>query len=334
MFERLFGGKPARTKENSLFEETASLFQKHATTVALVHVVGFAGAYAVRAYFKYEQSRGPWTLYYWPGIPGRGEYTRLIFAEANTGYIDFFQGEVDSTKIENYMKGLQDKHEVFALPALRHGAESDPNSLVLSQSNVIVEYLAKKLDGGRLFPKKERDQAIARSLMNSVNDLFEDGLRSWYPLGLNKTFEEQQEQAVPHIKNYEEHRLPAWLEFFDKCLKRNAEKFLSSKFGRPFKSYEELVEYIEKTASPVYFVGNRLSYVDLCIFHVLDGNKAQCPLAFLSAFEEKKSMMTTMSLSKFPLLDLFWYQIRKLPRIKAWLESPRRTQYSLKGPCC
>ncbi len=33
-------------------------------------------------------ARKPYELFYWPGIPGRGEYVRLALEEAGAPYID------------------------------------------------------------------------------------------------------------------------------------------------------------------------------------------------------------------------------------------------------
>lgn len=35
-----------------------------------------------------KKHRAPIELYYWPGIPGRGEFVRLLLEEAGAPYVD------------------------------------------------------------------------------------------------------------------------------------------------------------------------------------------------------------------------------------------------------
>ena len=62
----------------------------------------------------------PYELFYWPGIPGRGEFVRLALEEAGADYVDVCRTKGRGTK---EMTALMEKgaHPSFAPPFLRDG---------------------------------------------------------------------------------------------------------------------------------------------------------------------------------------------------------------------
>src|ERR1051325_11724252 len=89
-------------------------------------------------------------LWYWSGIPGRGEFVRLALEEAGADYIDIAQTENGDEKITALMKA-QSKTPSFAPPFLKAG------SLVIGQTANILLFLgekhglAPKSDAGRFW---------------------------------------------------------------------------------------------------------------------------------------------------------------------------------------
>lgn len=59
-----------------------------------------------------------WQLFYWPGMPGRGEFVRLIFEEAGVKYT-----EVSDPKIimGDIIQGQGDFYPHFAPPMIKKG---------------------------------------------------------------------------------------------------------------------------------------------------------------------------------------------------------------------
>lgn len=222
-------------------------------------------------------------LFYWPGMLGRGEFMRLLFHETQTPYEEVFKDKsFEEAKQMGYGRGK--KH--FAFPVIEHG------DIVLSQTPVICRYLGKKLDHGRLYPKTEKDRLQAEVLMAGVVDVVEEGCRAWHPIDYNATYDSQKEQAKPFIEYYKKKRLPRWLDFFETTLKDN---------------YSENGELV--------FVGKQISWVDLCIFHFVDGNMLECP----ELFNDKQNIH----------LKKFHQAIRDRPNIKTWYYSdarPKNTQ--------
>eukprot|EP00743_Colponemidia_sp_Colp-15_P006504 GILK01007003.1.p1 GENE.GILK01007003.1~~GILK01007003.1.p1 ORF type:complete len:254 (+),score=19.80 GILK01007003.1:37-762(+) len=232
-----------------------------------------------------------WTLYYWPGMPGRGEFMRLIFAETQTEYNDAYRtlsweevGKINYNKNKNF----------FAVPAIKH------RDFFLSQTPVIVRYMATKLDNGRLYPLDEKLGYRCDEVMAGVVDLVAEGHDAWHAIDHNASYVSQKEATQPFIDTYKNKRLPKWFAFFEHVLQENRQKFPAFAEGGP------------------YLVGDCLTYVDLCLFHVLDGIQFQCP-------EEYNALPA-------PELRAFKERIGRRPRISAYLASDRRTSFSGTGP--
>ena len=97
----------------------------------------------------------PYNLIYWPGIPGRGEFIRLILEEAGADYTDTAHTEGGIDKVLSYVQGAlpardDDKTNtpLCAPPILQHG------DLTINQTPNIVLYLGTRLS---LLPDAETD---------------------------------------------------------------------------------------------------------------------------------------------------------------------------------
>jgi glutathione S-transferase len=62
-------------------------------------------------------------LWYWSGIPGRGEFIRLALEEAGAEYVDIALAENGDKKLLAFMKA-QTKTPAFAPPVLKAGSET------------------------------------------------------------------------------------------------------------------------------------------------------------------------------------------------------------------
>jgi len=225
-----------------------------------------------------------WRLYYWPGTAGRGEFMRLLWVFTDTPYEDVFASK-HPEDLEAYT--VQLKKPFFAFPAISHG------DFFLSQTPVIVRYLAKKLAGGALYPKEARDRYQADVLMAGVVDLVAEGHHAWHAIDPSAGYEAQKEATEPFIGAFKAKRLPKWLAYFEAALQRNND-------------------------GQGTFLGTEVTYVDVCIFHALDGIASQCPEEWAHAYA--------------PLLKAFHARMAALPRIAAYLHSPQRTPYTHNGP--
>lgn len=130
-------------------------------------------------------------LFYWPGLPGRGELIRLAFEESDTPYIDagvrdgyeacmgitspeFRDGEppVSPVHRNDLIHRVQDANPPpFAVPVLRAG------SLLLSQTSNILFYLGPLL---HLAPEDDISRLHINQLFNVVIDCINEAHDTQY----------------------------------------------------------------------------------------------------------------------------------------------------------
>ena len=191
-----------------------------------------------------------YALHYWPGLPGRGEFARLLFAETGTAYSEPF-AQLEWPEIRRQLDEMKTAHQHFhALPCLSVTLPSAAQPLLISQSAVMCRYLAVHLDGGRLQPKSEAGDYRCQELAATVVDAVGDGHDAWHAIDHNGSYASQREATQPFIDTFLSKRLPRWLSTFESTLKQNGGQV---------------------------FVGSELSWVDLFIFQWLHGVESQCP---------------------------------------------------------
>lgn len=187
-------------------------------------------------------------LYYWPTFPGRGELIRLVFAETATPFDDVFRDR----SFQDAIAFCSANKRFFAVPAIE---DCDNDNLLLSQTCVIMRYLAERCDGGRLYPAGNNGYK-AEVLMQDAADALAEGCNAWHAIDHNKGYTEQAVETRPYIDVFVSKRLPKWLSRFNTVLEEN---YTDSRGPE----------------TPLYFVVDSLSYADLAIFHV------NCKLACL-----------------------------------------------------
>jgi glutathione S-transferase len=122
-----------------------------------------------------------YTLYYWPGIQGRGEFVRLALEDAGADYLNRSPGKA---------KG------VFAPPYLKVG------KLVLSQTANILFYL------GPRSPYLHQQQLTIADWLAEVHD-------THHPIGSALYYEEQKREAKRKAEHFRRVRLPKYLAHFE-----------------------------------------------------------------------------------------------------------------------
>jgi glutathione S-transferase len=189
----------------------------------------------------------PYELIYWPTLPGRGEFVRLLFEEAAVPYTDTAQ-ELDPGAAAKKVIDLVSPESgadivgpsnppVLAPPALRHG------DLVISQTPNILLYLAPKLGLG---PKPGDDAAFH---LNEIVLTLSDGLvaelhDTHHPTAVSLTYEEQKPEAKKRTRYFLDERLP---------------KFLG---------YAQRVIDAKTSGEGPWLYGGSLTYADLYLFQV------------------------------------------------------------------
>jgi glutathione S-transferase len=177
-------------------------------------------------------------LYYWPGIPGRGEFVRLTLEEAAAPYLDIARlPKSRGGGVAAMMKVLRAAGplEPFAPPFLKSG------DVIIGQTANILFYLGPR---HALVPRNEASRLKANQIQLTVSDLVAEVHDTHHPISTSLYYEDQKREAKKRTAAFVEERIPKYLGWF--------ERVLAASGGR-------------------YFVGSAVSYVDLSVFQMLAG---------------------------------------------------------------
>ena len=188
-------------------------------------------------------------LWYWPGIPGRGEFVRLALEEAGADYIDVARKRGRKTNIA-FMERKGETHPPFAPPILKAG------KLVIAQTANILLYLGSRHG---LAPKAEPGRMWVHQLQLTIADLVLEVHDTHHPIGVSLYYEDQRGPAKKRTTEFWDERVPKYLGYF--------ERLLAGSGG-------------------AYVTGRRLSYVDLSLFQMVAGLRYAFPKR-MKAFERK-----------------------------------------------
>jgi glutathione S-transferase len=188
-------------------------------------------------------------LYYWPHIPGRGEFIRLALEEGAAEYIDV--GRLPENEgggrpgVAKMLESAPDGRTPYAPPILKAG------KLVISQTANILMYLGPRL---KLASKAEAAGLWANQLQLTLADLVVEAHDTHHPIAKSLYYEDQKAEALRRTENFRDLRLPKYLGYFERVLSTNP-------------------------AGDRFLIGKSLTYPDLSLFHVIAGLKYAFPRA-------------------------------------------------------
>ena len=189
-------------------------------------------------------------LYYWPGLPGRGEFVRLALEEASADYVDVARDE-DAGGIEALLAFLNDQKNPtppFAPPFLKAG------KLVIAQTANILMYLGRK---HRLAPANDAGRLFANQLQLTVTDFVKEAHDTHHPIASSLYYEDQKPEARRYTEIFLKERVPKYMGYFEGVLSRAKGK--------------------------KYLIGGKLTYPDLSMFQVVEGLRYAFPDAMRRA---------------------------------------------------
>lgn len=141
-------------------------------------------------------------LFYWPGIPGRGELVRLALEEAGASYVDVAREE-GAGVIERALGG---KH--FAVPVLKSG------DLEIAQTAAILDWLTTQHPG--LLPDAlPATRSRALELQLTIADLVVEAHDTHHPIDIGAYYEEQRTEAKARARAFLSSRMPKYLALFE-----------------------------------------------------------------------------------------------------------------------
>ncbi|MGB9430273.1 MAG: glutathione S-transferase family protein [Gammaproteobacteria bacterium] len=246
-------------------------------------------------------------LYYWPGIPGRGEFVRLALEEAGVEYLDVARdkGGEDAAvrKLQRVLKDAKTPHPPsgtskgrpppgtskgrppFAAPVLKVG------ELLISQTANILMFIGAHHG---LVPADEAGRLWTNQLQLTLADWIVEIHDTHHPLGPTEYYEDQKQEARKRTGLFLKRRLPKFMDYFERVLKQNP-------------------------AGDKFLAGSGLTYADLSLFQVIAGLRYAFPRAMARIEPD------------YPHVNALHANVAKRPRIAAYLASKRRLPFNEDG---
>jgi glutathione S-transferase len=181
-------------------------------------------------------------LYYWPGLPGRGEFVRLLLEDAGIEYVDHARRADGMKRMLALIAGAGAGLAPFGPPFIVDGART------VAQTALILHHLATK---HRLVPEDRAVEALQLQL--TIADFIVEIHDTHHPIGGGLYYEDQKPEARRRAADFLAARLPKFLGWFERVLAAGDGKHLVT--GVP-------------------------SYADLSMFQVLAGLEYAFPNAF------------------------------------------------------
>ena len=162
----------------------------------------------------------------------------------------------------------------------------------VGQTAAILLYLGPRLG---LVGTSEADVLWTHQIQLTIADLVTEAHDTHHPVANGLYYEEQKAEAMRRAEDFRRARIPKFLRWFETILERNQR-------GRSR-----------------HLVGTRLSYADLSLFQLVDGLNYAFPRA------------TSRHLRATPHVAALHEWVSQVPRVAAYLESPRRIPFNEQG---
>lgn len=147
-------------------------------------------------------------LWYWPGLPGRGEFVRLFLELHGLSYRDCGPDEGAEALMDD-LKSRQGKvGEPYAPPYLADG------DICVSQVAHILAYLSDKHG-----PTVEDKQLLfwLIQLQLDITDIVAEVHDVHHPVASGLYYDDQKDAAARAAKDFREERIPKWFAHFERA---------------------------------------------------------------------------------------------------------------------
>ena len=221
-------------------------------------------------------------LYYWPMLPGRGEFRRLLLEDGNVPYVDVARESEDAGGGIAAVMRIREAAELlvppFAPPILKVG------DLVIAQTAVVCEYVAEL---AQLHAKTRAQHYAARQHMLAILDIVGEVHDTHHPLATSLAFEQQRAPAIRASNEFLNGRLQTRLAYFERVITASARGWL---------------------------VGETITYPDFALFQLLSGLHYAFPCAMSKVIVDYPFCVALHdSVQRRPSLAGYLASTRRLP---------------------
>lgn len=230
-----------------------------------------------------KRARGtPIELYYWPGIPGRGEFIRLFLEDVGARYVDVARTRKDGMDaMMRFLKREQSGALPLAPPFVRIG------DAVVSQTANALAFLAAHLGAG---PRSAQARSEINQIQLTIADLVGEVHDTHHPIAGSLYYEDQKAPAKRRARDFVAQRLPKYLRWLEQVLVRN------------------------RTSRGQWLVGSDCTYVDLSLFQIVAGLRYAFPNA-MTALEPRIPLVIALHdrVAKRPRIARYLKSKRRQP---------------------
>lgn len=174
----------------------------------------------------------PYDLWYWSGIPGRGEFIRLALEAGAIPYRDRARTDGDAAMVRDMAE--RGGRGAFAPPYLVAG------DLCIAQTANILDFLGRRHG---LCPDDEGSRRFALQLVLTMLDALDGAHDVHHPVSGGLYYHEQKDEASRAAAAFREERIPKFLGYFESVLEERGP----------------------------WLVGPHWSYADLALFQLVEG---------------------------------------------------------------
>ncbi|TZG27656.1 glutathione S-transferase family protein [Sphingomonas montanisoli] len=148
-------------------------------------------------------------LWYWTGIPGRGEFVRVVLEAGGVAYVDCAREKGDEALVKDMAKR---RPEPFAPPYLVTG------DLVIAQTANILDWLGRKHG---LAPKNEAGRRACAQYQLTIADMVAETHDTHHPVASGLYYQDQKKEATRRAEDFRTNRMPKFLSYFARALGKN-----------------------------------------------------------------------------------------------------------------
>jgi glutathione S-transferase len=164
--------------------------------------------------------------------------------------------------------------------------------LLIAQTANILQYLAPRLG---LVPEDEASRLVANQLQLTIADFILEAHDTHHPIGVDLYYEDQQPESQRRSELFIKNRAPKFLAYFERVVERNT------------------------AGAGKHALGAALTYVDLSLFQTMTGLTYAFPRASERLFARTPGLLAVRD------------NVAALPRVAAYLASPRRIPFNKHG---